>query len=1432
VIASHGTAVAGAPAFAHDLFVVHAEADEQFVRGFLFPELDLPPGRALWLGELALGQAIAEDILRRVHTSRITVVVLSPAYLADRWAVFGKDLAAYARTAQDEGRLLLPLLRADCAVPDDIAMLTGLDFRESQKASWEAEAGRLRELLGAPVPAVIEVPCPYPGMRPFTALDEARFFGRDAELDDLMGRLARGEREIYVIGASGSGKSSLIAAGLVPRWTQRCVAAGGGLVRTVRPGEHPWTRLAELLGADPAAPQALGKAVADLLARPEPASQLMVVVDQFEEVFSVAVADERARLFDALRALRAEPRCVLIFTLRADFYGAFMESSLWRDLDGRISRVELGALRDDNLREVIERPARDLGVYLERDLVERLLGDTADEPGALPLLQEALHQLWGKRRQRLLTLPDYLALGDGTRSGLARAVSDFADTTLRQMTAAQNTIALRILLRLVTFGEGRADTRRQQPRSALRSADDDPAQFDAVLQLLVGAHLLTVSGDDADKDVRVDLAHEILIHAWPTLAAWIKDRRADEKQRRRLEDAAAAWRASGSGARGLLEPADCVDAAAWHARANQQLGESAEVVALIAASKAAHARDGRNRRRRIQIAFGALLGFVAVVSVLALVALRTAREAEDQRQTAEHERQRAELERKRGDLQASDTRKFLRLSYQETARQLLRQSDPQPLEALPFLLEARKLGAPDEPSSALRMLFAEAGKDARRFTLAHNDDVVTAEFSPDGTRVLTACADHTARIWDAATGKPALPPLIHRAAVTSAAYSADGTRIVTASDDKTARVWDAATGKPLTPPLAHRAGVTRAAFNRDGTRIVTISDDQTVWVWDVATGKPRWQALEDDTSVRGAAFSPDGTRIVIARFRSVRVWDADTGKPTSPPLQPVDAVISAEFSPDGTRILTADQSDHGAARVWDAVTGAQLTPPIDPTGVTSAAFSPDGTRIVTTSDAARVWDARSGAPVSPPVKDGSSISSAAFSRDGARIVTTHHRVTQVWDAASGAPLSPPLQHRADVKRAVFSPDGSHIVTVAADRTATIWATASGAVASLVLQHDQRVLSAAFNHAGTRVVTANRDAARVWDVATGSPVSPPLDHRYPVNSAAFSPDDTRVVTSGDDRRARIWDWATGVPVTAPLLHQCAVRGAAFSPDGTRIVTTCFGNATAISKDDTDPALPEQVVRAMETASLWNAATGEAIPRGMSHAATVNSAVFSPDSTRIVTASADGTARIWSTVPAKDQVVHHRGPVAMAAFSPDGTRIVTASADRTAQIWDATSGEPVGAPLQHQASVLSAVFSPDGRRVVTASVDKTARVWDAASGTPVSALLQHQDAVIVAAFSPDGARVVTASVDHTARVWDAASGNPLSPPLVHQDAVIAVAFSPDGTRIVTASDDTTARIWNVPLAAGSLADWESIVTNGSPYLIVNGVLALRDPTPEAP
>ena len=380
----------------------------------------------------------------------------------------------------------------------------------------------------------------------------------------------------------------------------------------MRPGDQPFERLRAQLGGEPGRPDATFPA---LLTTDLPVQRLLLVVDQFEELFTqVQERAEQDRFIAALNALRSDARCMLIVTMRADFYGDLMNSNLW-PVD-RSQVLEVAPLRGEALRRAIDRPAEDVGVYLEGDLTERLIADAADEPGSLPMLQEALVLLWGRRNRRLLTRASYEAMGRDGRSGLAVAMASKADATLAELTPEQRRIAGRIALRLVQFGEGRPDTRRQQSLAELRAVSDDPHVFDQTLCRLADNRLITLSGkpEDVGKNggVKVDIAHDGLITGWPTLQQWLTERRGAELERRWLEAMTGEWVRLGRGDGGLLDAVELPEAERWlSSPAAEDIGYSEALSELVRVSR-------RRAHRRVRnIITGLIAGFV-LVTVLAV----------------------------------------------------------------------------------------------------------------------------------------------------------------------------------------------------------------------------------------------------------------------------------------------------------------------------------------------------------------------------------------------------------------------------------------------------------------------------------------------------------------------------------------------------------------------------------------------------------------------------------------------------------------------------------------------------------------------------------------------------------------------------------------------------------------------------------------------
>ncbi len=325
--------------------------------------------------------------------------------------------------------------------------------------------------------------------------------------------------------------------------------------------------------------------------------------------------------------------------------------------------------------------------------------------------------------------------------------------------------------------------------------------------------------------------------------------------------------------------------------------------------------------------------------------------------------------------------------------------------------------------------------------LKHGDNFTLAAFSADGTRVVTASLDGTARVWDAQSGKALGESMRLEGNVRSAVFSADGTRVMTASDDNTVRMWDAHSGKALGGPMRHEAGVLSATFSADGTRVVTVSGDGMVRIWNAQSGKALSEPMRHENYVLSAVSSADGTRVVtVSDDNAVRVWDAQSGKVLGEPMRHKYGVLSAAFSTDGTRVVTA--SDDNTVRMWDAQSGKALGEPMrHKDGVLSAVFSTDGARVVTVSwdETVRVWDAQSGKALGEPMLHVDEVLSAVFSVDGTRVVTVSNDGTaRVWDAQSGEALGEPMRHEGKVLSAAFCADGARVVTVSEDGTMRMW----------------------------------------------------------------------------------------------------------------------------------------------------------------------------------------------------------------------------------------------------------------------------------------------------------------------------------------------------------------------------------------------------------
>jgi WD40 repeat protein len=706
----------------------------------------------------------------------------------------------------------------------------------------------------------------------------------------------------------------------------------------------------------------------------------------------------------------------------------------------------------------------------------------------------------------------------------------------------------------------------------------------------------------------------------------------------------------------------------------------------------------------------------------------------------------------------------------------------------------------------------------------HTRGVSSASFSPDGTRIVTASQDGTAKLWDARTGVEILTVRGHSGTVWSASFSPDGLRILTASEDGTTGVWDAKTGDEVFRLKGHTAIVRSASFSPDGSQIVTAGQDKTAKVWNAKTGAEIFTFKEHRDTVWSASFSPDGSRIVTAsEDATARVWDARTGaefltlaadRPAfKAPAGYSSGFWSASLNPDGSRIVTAGQ--HQKPKLWYANAKTGLTPfvlttfSLDPDAslLRSAGFNPDGSRIVTGGQdgAARLWDVTVGAEVLCLKGHTGPVASASFSPDGSRIVTASEDGTaMVWDARARHEILTLEVHPNTPDSASFSPDGSRILTTCIDGLTSVRDARTGAqILTVKGRGSPRLTPAWFSPDGSRILTLNEDRKpKVWDTRTGAELLHLRDLDNLDFSASFSPDGSRLLTLSENRKAMVWDTQTGAQVLhvgGPDKNKLA-WSALFSPDGSRLLTMIEGNATVW---DTRTGAELFHLERLNTLFFWERFNPET-QTGVD--------LFHLRGFDSVSASFDSHKRIR---PLSPQRIRLLSPL----FSPDGSRLLTLTYDRRTKVlsWNLRD-TGTGAELLNLRSNgyngrsfsawpspdLSASFSPDGSRLLTSIWDGTAKVtkcklWDTKTGAELLDLGGNgtKSQSFSAWFSADGSRLLTTTRDGTAKVancklWDTKTGTELLQlKLASSDWL---TFSPDGSRILTTEGPSGRKLWD--------------------------------------
>ncbi len=1232
--------------------------------------------------------------------------------------------------------------------------------------------------LAAPVPAAAPADRPpFKGMQYFEEGDAGLFFGREqvtanlarqlreslerhAPSADHARQLGRHCRFLALVGASGSGKSSILRAGLIPALKTGQMLADGSLppdgspewpIFVITPGARPLKSLAvsltlhvesatatSILQADFSVdPRCLDIAVTKLLQSGRYPGQTnerraLIVVDQFEELFTLCDSETERRAFiDNLLTAALEPGGLtsIVIALRADFYSHCAPYPSLREWLTR-RQVFIGAMDADEMRRAIEKPAERGGWVLEPGLVELVLRDVGSEPGALPLLSHAMLETWERRSKRVLTVVGYTDSG-GVRGAIAQTAESVFN---RQLTEEQQPIARNIFLRLTELGEGTEDTRRRATLPELVPHQTHQPLVTAVLEILAEARLITI-GEEV-----VEIAHEALIQEWPRLREWLVQDRERLRLHRKLTEAAHEWEANHRDASLLYRGTRLAQIGEW-------IEDSANLLSslenqFLAASRAQAEREAADREAQHQ------------------------RELETAQQLAKAERQRAE-ENLRAAAQLRRRRLYLLLALAATgvlaavAIFLGGRAQAQAVNNAKLVTQNAAIAGTAQAASTLAVAesFSRATQEAQA---VFNAATSQANFSRAEAQRLAA----EAKSLSEQNGRTELIALLSLRSVRTL-YTAEG---------------DAALAQALTLdyPLglftAAADAVNAAALSPDNQAVVGASSDGKAYVWDAATWQELTTLIGHEGALYAVAYSHDGRYILTGGLdKTARLWDARTGEQLRVFEGHADRLNDVAFSPDDAYALTSS-GDHTAI-LWDVESGRPLRQFVGHSdGVSGVAFSPDARYALTGSSdrTARLWNVQTGAEVRVFSGHTDRVLDVAFSPDGRQILSgSYDNSARLWEAATGTLVRQFTGHSLGLTSVAFSPDGNTILTGSYDSTARLWDRQTGVELRRLVNHSGGVISATFSNDGHYVLTGGIDAAvRLWSAAPRRALPELNGHSSAVLHVAFSPDGRWALTGSQDKTAKLWDARTGQELVTFTGHQDVVNGVDFSPDGKSVLTASWDG----------------------TVRLWDAKTGVEL-RHFDHPTGALTAVFSPDGKTILSGGWNKTARLWDaqTGAALHVLAGHTELVYGVAFSRDGKYALTASFDGTAKLWDTQTGSEVRTFIGHTNSVTSVAFSPDGKYAATGSYDNTARLWDTQTGETIRIFAGHRDFVWAVAFSPDGQHLLTASYDNTARLWDVAPGAEIRRIIGHTAGLETAAYSPDGKYILTGSDDNSARLW---------------------------------------